>query len=273
MERDRDRMAGTRPELLARRGIVRRQGLLELLSSAPSGCVVLVCAPAGSGKTELLRSWVETEDLGERIAWVGVDRGEQDAQHFWLAVIHALADATGLEELVEHVHPTPDFRGEAVVERLLINLDSLNEPLVLVIDDLHELDSAQALAWLDLFVARLPARLRLVLASREEPRLGLHRLRLAGRLTEIRDPDLRFSLEDARELLEASGIELPEEALVLLHERTEGWAAGLRLAVISLARHPDPERFVSEFSGSERTVAGYLMAEVLDRQPPEVREL
>ena len=105
------------------------------------------------------------------------------------------------------------------------------------------------------------------------PRLGLHRLRLAGRLTEIRDPDLRFSLEEARELLEASGIELPEEALVLLHERTEGWAAGLRLAVISLARHPDPERFVSEFSGSERTVAGYLMAEVLDRQPPEVREL
>ena len=273
MERDRDRLTGTRPELPARRGIVRRQGLLELLSSAPSGCVVLVCAPAGSGKTELLRSWVETEDLGERIAWVGVDRGEQDAQHFWLAVIHALADATGLEELVEHVHPTPDFRGEAVVERLLVDLDSLNEPLVLVIDDLHELDSAQALAWLDLFVARLPARLRLVLASREEPRLGLHRLRLAGRLTEIRDPDLCFSLEEARELLEASGIELPEEALVLLHERTEGWVAGLRLAVISLARHPDPERFVSEFSGSERTVAGYLMAEVLDGQPPEVREL
>jgi LuxR family transcriptional regulator, maltose regulon positive regulatory protein len=273
MERDRDRLAGTRPELPARRGIVRRQGLLELLSSAPSGCVVLVCAPAGSGKTELVLSWVEAKDLGERIAWVGVDRGEQDAQHFWLAVIHALADATGREELVEGVHPAPNFRGEPVVERLLAGLDSLSEPLVLVIDDLHELSSSQALALLDLFVARLPARLRLVLASREEPRLGLHRLRLAGRLTEIRDPDLRFSLEEARELLEGSGIELPEEALVRLHERTEGWAAGLRLAVISLARHPNPERFVSEFSGSERTVAGYLMAEVLDRQPPEVREL
>ena len=148
MERDADRLAGTRPELPARRGMVRRQRLLELLSSAPSGCVVLVCAPAGSGKTELLRSWVEAEDLGERVAWVGVDRGEQDAQHFWLAVIHAIADATGLEELVARVHPTPVFRGEAVVERLLIDLDSLNEPLVLVIDDLHELDSAQALAWL-----------------------------------------------------------------------------------------------------------------------------
>ncbi|MGE5747861.1 MAG: LuxR C-terminal-related transcriptional regulator [Solirubrobacterales bacterium] len=273
MDLARDRLAGIRPELPARRGIVPRRGLLELLSSAPSGCVVLVCAPAGSGKTELLRWWVEAEDLGERIAWVGVERGEQDAQHFWLAVVNALADATGREELVERTDPAPGFRGEAVVERLLSDLDSLSEPLVLVIDDLHELDSSEALASLHLFGARLPARLRLVLASREEPRLGLHRLRLAGRLTEIRDPDLRFSLEEARELLEASGIELPEEALVLLHERTEGWAAGLRLAAISLARHPDPERFVSEFSGSERTVAGYLMAEVLDRQPPEVREL
>jgi LuxR family maltose regulon positive regulatory protein len=272
MERD-ERLAGTWPEFSTRPGIVHRKRLLELLSSAPSGCVVLVSAPAGSGKTELLRSWVEAEDLGERAARVGVDRGERDAQHFWLAVIHALADATRREGLIERVQPAPDFRGETVVERLLTDLDSLSEPLVLVIDDLHELDSAEALAWLDLFLARPPDRLRLVLASREEPRLGLHRLRLAGRLTEVRDLELRFSLAEARELLETSGIELPEEALVLLHERTEGWAAGLRLAAISLARHPDPERFVSEFSGSERTVAGYLMEEVLDRQPPEVREL
>ena len=122
-------------------------------------------------------------------------------------------------------------------------------------------------------VARLPAKLSLVLTSRAEPQLKLHRLRLAAELTEIRASDLRFSLEEARGLLRASEIELPEEALVLLHQRTEGWAAGLRLAVISLARHPDPERFVRDFSGSERSVAGYLMAEVLERQPPEVREL
>ena len=119
--------------------------------------MVLVCAPAGSGKTELLRSWGDLEDLSARIAWVGVDRGEQDAQRFWLAVIDALADA-GEEDLVEPVHPAPEFRGEEVIERLLAGLDSLNESLVLVIDDLHELDSGEALAWLELLIARLPAR-------------------------------------------------------------------------------------------------------------------
>ena len=233
---------------------------------------MLVCAPAGSGKTVLLRSWVEAAGPDERVAWVAVERGEQDAQRFWLSVIDALADADG-KDLIERVAPTPEFRGEAVVERLLSDLDSLEEPLVLVIDDLHELDSSEALRWLELFLARMPPQLRVVLTSREEPQLGLHRLRLAGELTEIRAPDLRFSPEETRELLEASGIALSDEALVLLHERTEGWAAGLRLAAISLADHPDPERFVSEFSGSERTVAGYLVAEVLERQPAEVREL
>ena len=144
---------------------------------------------------------------------------------------------------------------------------------MLVIDDLHELQSPEALTWLELFIARRPAGLRIVLTSRSEPHLNVHRLRLAGELTEIREADLRFSAHEAAELLRASAIELSDEAVALLHERTEGWAAGLRLAAISLAGHPDPERFVRDFSGSERSVAGYLMAEVLERQPPEVREL
>jgi LuxR family maltose regulon positive regulatory protein len=111
------------------------------------------------------------------------------------------------------------------------------------------------------------------LATRRDPHLGLHRLRLAGQLTEIRASDLLFTLEETCELLADSGVALSEEGIVLLHARTEGWAAGLRLAALSLAGHPEPERFVEEFSGSERTVADYLLAEVLERQPDDVRRL
>ena len=144
---------------------------------------------------------------------------------------------------------------------------------MLVIDDLHELDSGEALDWLELFLTNLTWGVRVILATREDPRLGLHRLRLSGQLTELRAPDLRFSMEETVKLLRAEDITLSDGAAARLYDRTEGWAAGLRLAVISLAHHPDPERFVTEFSGSERHVAGYLLAEVLERQTPEVREL
>ena len=112
-----------------------------------------------------------------------------------------------------------------------------------------------------------------MLATRHDLRLGLHRLRLEGELTEIREPDLRFTVDEARKLVSAAGVELTEPTLALMHERTEGWAAGLRLAALSLAGHPDPGRFAEEFSGSERTVAEYLLAEVLERQSDAVRRL
>ena len=232
--------------------------------------MTLVCAPAGSGKTVLLRSWAAATDAA--VAWVTVERGERDAQRFWLHVIGAIADAAG-NEVIERVSPAPQFAGALVLERLLAGLERLEEPLTLVIDDLHELESGEALGWLEMLLRRLPARLRVVLATREEPALGLHRLRLGGELIELRGRDLRFSLDETRSLLRAGGITLSDTGLGSLQERTEGWPAGLRLAAISLTTHPDPERFVSEFSGSERTVAGYLLAEVLERQPPEVRDL
>ncbi len=230
----------------------------------------MVCAPAGSGKTMLLRSWIDAAGLRDRVGWVAVERGEQDAQRFWLTVIDALAGAVSV---VQPVAPAPTFGGRTVIDQLLSNLAWLEEPAVLVIDDLHELHSADARSWLNLFLARLPPALQVVLATREDPELGLHRLRLAGQLTELRAPDLRFSMDEMIELLQSEGITLSDGGMALLYERTEGWAAGLRLAAISLMHHPDPERLVTEFSGSERNVAGYLLAEVLERQPPEVREM
>jgi LuxR family maltose regulon positive regulatory protein len=235
--------------------------------------VTLVAGPAGSGKTVLLRSWVAAAGVADRVAWVSVERGERDAQGFWLSVIDELRAVASAEAVVEKLTPTPEFEGEAIVERLVAQLGSLKEPVVLVIDDLHELVSREALAQLEVLLARRPELLRVVLASHRDPQLGLHRLRLTDQLIEIRAAELRFTIEEARELLATAGITLADETLALLHARTEGWAAGLRLAALSLAGHPDPERFVVEFSGSERMVADYLLAEVLDRQPEEVRRL
>ena len=141
-----------------------------------------------------------------------------------------------------------------------------------MIDDVHEV-GPEALRQLELLVMRAPAGLRFVLAARHDVQLGLHRLRLEGELAELRADDLRFSLAEAAELFAAAGVELPESAVAVLHERTEGWAAGLRLGALAAAGHPDPAQFAAEFSGAERTVAEYLVAEVLDRQPAAVRLL
>jgi LuxR family transcriptional regulator, maltose regulon positive regulatory protein len=252
-------------------GVVPRSGLFERLGA--SARVAVLSAPAGSGKTVLLRSWIGEPGLADRVAWVPVGRGEQDPQRFWLSVLGALRGTVAGSGLVRELTAAPDLDGWAVVERLLKDLARLADRLWLVIDDMHELRSADALAQLELLVMRAPPELRFVLATRHDLRLGLHRLRLEGELTEIRAADLRFTQAEARELLTAAGVTLPEPALAMLHERAEGWAAGLRLAALSLADHEDPERFAAEFSGSERTVADYLLAEVLERQPDEVRLL
>jgi LuxR family transcriptional regulator, maltose regulon positive regulatory protein len=254
-----------------RPAVVSRRGLRGRLGGAAR--VTVVSAPAGSGKTVLLRSWIGEAGLAGRVAWVTVERDERDPQRLWLSVLGALRRTVLGSALVRELTAAPDLDGWAIVERLLTDLAPLDERLWLVIDDLHELGSEQARRQLELLVMRAPAGLRFVLATRHDVRLGLYRLRLEGELTEIRAGDLRFSLAEARELLAAAGVELARPALGMLYERTEGWAAGLRLAALSLAGHPDPERFAVEFSGSERTVAEYLLAEVLDRQPAEVRRL
>jgi LuxR family maltose regulon positive regulatory protein len=245
--------------------------LFELLQM--SARVTVLSAPAGSGKTVLLRSWIRQAGLGERAAWVSAPRDERGPQQFWLSVLGALRQTAQGAALVRELTAAPDLDGWAIVERLLKDLAPLDERVWLVVDDVHELGSGDLLQQLELLVLRAPPELRFVLATRRDRRLGLHRLRLEGELTEIRSADLRFTVAEAQALFQAAGVRLSDAALGLLHERTEGWAAGLRLAALSLAGHPDPERFAAEFSGSERTVAEYLLAEVLERQPEEVRRL
>jgi len=235
--------------------------------------VTVVSAPPGSGKTVLLRSWMGAAGLAGRAAWVPVGRDELDPQRLWLTVLDALRQTVPGSALVGPLTPAPDLDGWAIVERLLTDLAPLQEQLWLVVDDAHGLDSDQARRQLELLVMRAPEPLRFVLATRHDMRMGLHRLRLEGELAEIRADDLRFTLAEAQALFQAAGVELAAPAVAALHQRTEGWVAGLRLAALSLAGHPNPDAFAAEFSGTERTVAEYLLAEVLDRQSDEVRRL
>jgi LuxR family transcriptional regulator, maltose regulon positive regulatory protein len=256
---------------VVRDGVVARPGLFQRLTQAQR--VVQLSAPPGSGKTVLLRSWIADSGLAACAAWVSVPGEERDSQRLWISVLGALRDTAPGAALVRELTAAPDLDGWTVVERLLEDLASLQDRVWLVVDDLHELYSAEALRQLELLIMRAPAAVRFVLVTRHDLRLGLHRLRLAGELTEIRADDLRFGRADARVLLDAAGVALPDSAVDLLYDRTEGWAAGLRLAALSLAGHPDPERFAAEFGGSERTVAEYLLAEVLERQSEEARRL
>ena len=252
-------------------GIVSRGELFERLAGA--GRVIVVSAPAGSGKTFLLRSWIGEAGLSDRAAWVSAGRDERDRGRFWISVQAALRSTPAGVGLIREVTPAPGLEPEAVVEWLLEDLGALEDLLWLVIDDAHELEAGDAVRELALFAMRAPARLRLAVLTRRDLLLGLHRLRLEGELTEIRGEDLRFSVDEARALFAMAGTPMPDSALALLHERTEGWAAGLRLAALTLMGRDDPERFAAQFSGSERAVADYLVDEVLERLPEHVRQL
>jgi LuxR family transcriptional regulator, maltose regulon positive regulatory protein len=253
--------------------LIDRGDLLAALDSAAAKKVTIISAPAGSGKTSLLRAWADRPGQQHRLAVMQVQRDQQDAQQFWLALLSAVRHASGTTSGTEPPAATPEFNGRAMVDRTLSELEDHRGRVALVIDDLHELHSPEALAQLTRLLTNLPPNAHAVLATRRDLRLQLHQLRLAGELAEIRGEDLRFTERETRELLDASGITLSEADAALLHQRTEGWAAGLRLAAISLADHPDPEQFVAEFSGSDRTVAEYLIAEMLGRQPDDVQQL
>ena len=254
-------------------GLIDRGDLVAALDRGAARKVTVISAPAGSGKTSLLRAWADRLDRGHRLAVVRVRRDQHDAQDFWLALLDAVRHARGAAGGAGPPAATPDFHAPAMAGRVLAELAGHRGRLILVIDDLHELGSAETLVQLTGLLANLPPGVHAVLTTRRDLRLGLHQLRLAGELAEIRAADLRFSERETRELLAASGIALSAAGAGLLCQRTEGWAAGLRLAVISLTGHPDPERFVAEFSGTDRAVAEYLLAEMLDRQPGEVQDL
>jgi LuxR family maltose regulon positive regulatory protein len=246
--------------------------LLTLLDRARESTVTLLSAPAGAGKTLLLAEWVRARNAGE-MAWVSLDSDDNDDRRFWSALLDALSttrpvSAAGAPaRLAVPAGPSTD---PAFLAEVVNALDDLPEPVVLVLDDVHELTNPQPLAGLEALLQHQPAGLRLILSSRQDPHLPLARLRLADQLTEIRADDLRFSTGETRALLDAAGIDLDHDQVRTLLDQTEGWAAGLRLATLSLAEATDPDRFLAEFAANDRAVAEYLIDEVLSRLPADM---
>jgi LuxR family maltose regulon positive regulatory protein len=265
--------ASTSDVLSSPHGLLDREELVHLLDRAMSRRVTVISAPPGSGKTSLLRTWAARSSSARRIAFVPVRRDQQHAEHFWCAVLEAIRADDRSADADAYVAAIACSGSDELVERVLAELDDAVVPIVLVLDDLHELRSTEALAQLERALPRLPGATRLVLSSRRDPAIRLHQLRLAGEVADIRAGDLLFTERETRELLAASRIELSDRGLLALRESTEGWAAGLRLAVIALDGHPDAEQFVAEFSGTDRAIGEYLMAEMLDRQPSDVQRM
>ena len=250
-------------------GLLDRDDLEETLDRAVTKRVTVVSAPPGSGKTSLLRAWAGRSAGERRVAFVSVPREERSAERFWSAVVDEVRRPAA------SIDPSPNagLEGDQLIDSAMSELAEQAGSVVLIIDDLHELRSTDALTQLERLLEILPSAARVVLSSRRDPPIRLHRLRLAGEIAEIRAGDLRFTERETRDLLAASEISLSDAGAAALHERTEGWAAGLRLAVISLSGHPEPERFVGEFSGTDRAIGEYLMAEMLERQPSDVQAM
>ncbi len=253
------------------RGLLDRKDLLQLLDRAVTKRLTVMSAPPGSGKTSLLRAWADRSTTLRRVAFVSVERDQRNDQRFWCSVLDAIRSPAGSIDAA--TSPAAALDVDQVIDSLVAEFAEQVDPVVLIVDDLHELKSADALTQLEQFLEVLPGSARVVLSSRRDPSIRVHRLRLADDVAEIRAGDLRFTEYETRELLAASAISLSDAGVAALHQRTEGWAAGLRLAVISLSGHPDPERFVIEFSGTDRAIGEYLMAEMLERQPSAVQSM
>jgi LuxR family maltose regulon positive regulatory protein len=255
-----------------REGRVGRPRLLEQLRVATGREFVLVCAPAGFGKSTLLAEWVR----GDRrpVAWLSLDEGDNDPVRFWRHIAAAMDRARpGVAERASLLVGDPTSSSFMPAVTALVNdLAESAEDVVLVMDDYHLIHAQHVHRSVEFLLDHLPGSLRLVVASRSDPPLPLARLRARGQSVELRAADLRFTRGEAAQLMAAStGLDLPEHVVAALGERTEGWVAGLQLAALSLQGRHDIEGFVEEFSGSHRYVLDYLTEEVLDRQPGDIR--
>ncbi|MDH3306404.1 MAG: LuxR C-terminal-related transcriptional regulator [Acidimicrobiia bacterium] len=256
---------------------IPRPRLCERLDNAGPGTAILVCAPAGCGKSVLISDWCRRRKLAA--AWLSLERDDNDPIRFWRHVASSLDGAHGAGPSAVGVAVDRLIRGsgdpllDEIATTVVNAVDDTPDDVVLVLDDYHVIEDSDVHSGVQLLIDHAPEQLRVLMISRADPPLMLARRRASGKLTEIRQSDLRFSAEEAAVFLStATGRHLPAHAVSTLTDRTEGWAVGLQLAALSLGGRDDISTFLSTFSGSHRFVLDYLTEEVLDQQPAAVRD-
>ncbi|MFQ3684043.1 LuxR C-terminal-related transcriptional regulator [Roseiflexus sp.] len=259
-----------------RPSLVARPRLLNLLDESLSVALTLMSAPAGFGKTTLLTAWTahRQASAAAAIVWVSLDAADDDPPRFWNTLALALDTArpgggAHTRLLLESLQQPPHT---LLAHAFISDVNTIAGGVVIVLDDYHLITSTDVHTSLTAFVDYQPSHVHLVIATRADPPLPLVRWRARGRLAELRAADLRFTTEEAAAFLRSTmGLDLPLDAIRTLEERTEGWAAALQLAALSIRDHTDVEAFIRRFAGSHRAIVDYLLEEVITRQPDHVQ--
>lgn len=255
-----------------RNKVVLRARLINRLNEGLSGKLTLISAPAGFGKTTLVSEWLAASNRS--VGWLSLDEGDNDPTRFLMYFVTALQKVTadlgkGLLSEIQSPQPPPT---ETILTALLNEMSGIADPFTLVLDDYHVLDSNPIDKALTFLIEHSPPQMHLVIATREDPQLPLARLRARGQLSELRAIDLRFTASEAAAFLkQVMGLHLSLDDIDALEARTEGWVAGLQLAALSLQGQQDVSLFIREFAGDHRYIVDYLVEEVLQRQPEDVR--
>ncbi|MFE9680255.1 LuxR C-terminal-related transcriptional regulator [Streptomyces sp. NPDC006285] len=250
---------------------LRRERLGRHLDQALRTPLTLVNGAAGAGKTLLVADWATGRD--RPVAWLTTDATDQRPGMFWAYLLQSLRTSGVPLPAGPGCPADPDRVPHALLARLAAALSVRDRPVIVVLDQYDRVTDQEIAEQLEFVLHHAGPGMRLVLVTRTEPLLPLHRYRAAGDLTEVRDAELTFTPEEAAVLLAAHGLCLPAHAVRSLVERTRGWAAGLRLCALAARESPDPEAYLKEFEADRSTVADFLLAEVLARQPSETQDL
>jgi len=255
---------------------IARPRLSEHLGRGDGASVAVISAPAGFGKTTAVTEWLDSLPVeGRCVAWLSLDERDNDPVTFWTYVIEAFRTALGNDFGIGSSTFMASSRAplDAVVVTLLNELLAADTDVVLVLDDYHVVIAPDIHESVALLLERLPPRVRVVIASRADPPLPLGRLRVGGRLVEVRAGDLRFTADETAAYLErAADATVSTGDVAALVERTEGWVAALQMAALSMDGRDDVSSFIAEFAGDDRYIVDYLAEEVLDRQTDDVRQ-